>query len=222
MAPQQQEPHPKPPPKRLMNAVLQTIVEEIDELIKKRGYSYRAQAEVIEKYRKYTMEAGGGQWLNNNRINYYRRVQQKKAKDEEAKAQKLLNVTDNSLNVLANAITSIQSQEEHEAATTTNLSTLTDTGMSQETDISSLTMLTTIGGGQSYKHVGRRKGSTKQSLLGAKRRKIEAVNFAANRIAEKKQESLDCGLGRMPNGTYRQIIDETQSKYGLESGSLNM
>jgi hypothetical protein len=46
-------------------------------LVGNNGTSHKAHAQVIEKYCKYMMEAGGGQWLKKNHVNYFIKSQKR-------------------------------------------------------------------------------------------------------------------------------------------------
>ena len=69
---------------------------------------------------------------------------------------------------------------------------------------------------------GRPKGTTHAKLRELQRNKKLAMNYAASKAALLKESFSNSGYDRLPKGTYNEVISETESKFSLEEGSLNI
>jgi hypothetical protein len=69
---------------------------------------------------------------------------------------------------------------------------------------------------------GRPKGTTHVKLRELQRNKKLAMNYAASKAALSKESFSNSGYDRLPKGTYNVVILETESKFSLEEGSLNV
>jgi hypothetical protein len=179
-----------PPSKKLRDAVLGELWEEIDALTSEQGSTYGIVKKVIERHRiKFP-------WLNRDLLNNYRK---------NAAREQLLPPLD-VVTLNPSTQTSDLTDDLHLAASlneSCNGSVLSDNqSVNQETSSLGIIVRRNIG--------GRPIGSTNVNKAAKKKRKLEALNEAATMYSEAKENKISTKHGKL-----KQIIEKINGKYNL-------
>ena len=71
------------------------------------------------------------------------------------------------------------------------------------------------------KKCGQPKGLTKEAIESIKRRKLQALNYAATQFASIQEAAADIGLTRVGKGAYEMILKDAHEKFAIEENTIS-
>ena len=71
------------------------------------------------------------------------------------------------------------------------------------------------------KKCGQPKGLTKEAIESIKRRKLQALNYAATQFASIQEAAADIGLTRVRKGAYEMILKDAHEKFAIEENTIS-
>jgi hypothetical protein len=207
--------------KNVKRAIMAAILVEIEVATKAkkklknagRASCYGVMSEVIKRHK------AANPWLNRDVLNNYKRMIARK---------KVIRIDADGSSI--SSLTGIGVEEEADVSAIENSG---DDGNCNDmegdsgpsTNTSDLEVISRLADETAIMEVnrgGRPKGTTNAQIIETNRSQKVAMNYAASKAALMKESFSNSGYDRLPKGTYKDIISETESKFSLSEGSLNI
>jgi hypothetical protein len=208
--------------KNVKQAIMAAILVEIEVATKAkkkklknagRASCYGVMSEVIKRHK------AANPWLNRDVLNNYKRmIARKKVIRIDADGSSISSLTDNGLEEEAD-VSAIENSGDDGNCNDMEGDSGPSTNTSDLEVISQLADETAI---IEVNRGGRPKGTTNAQIIETNRSQKVAMNYAASKAALMKEYFSNSGYDRLPKGTYKDIILETESKFSLSEGSLNI